>query len=123
MANIAALRKKANAARDELYKAEAKERNKINAKLIGNCFKYHNAGGGCDTRWWLYLKVLKIDDGNLRCFSFEELPNGNINIEPNHFIYAGGDRLGVGNGYTLVPNSEFDAVWARLRSKIATFLS
>lgn len=119
MKSIEQLRKTAMAARNALDEAEAIERDKENARLIGQCFKYSNSGGGCDERWWLYLKVIRAEDGHLRVFTFEELPNGNISIEPDQWGMSG--RYGKNSGYTKIPRTEFHAAWQALAAKVAGF--
>jgi hypothetical protein len=121
MNQIEKLKTAAHAATDALWRAEAIERDKQNATLIGKCFKYSNARGGCDERWWLYLKVTTVDDGNLRAFKFEQRPNETIEIEPSSFVYHG-RSLGPDGWCTEIDPSEFDRELAKLRAKINGYL-
>lgn len=122
MNQIEELKKAAHAATDALWQAEAIERDKHNATLIGKCFKYSNAGGGCDKRWWLYLKVTGVDDGNLRAFKFQQYPNDSehIEIEPNEFVYHG-KSLTADGGYVEIESAEYEREWTRLLAKINAY--
>lgn len=116
MENIETLRQAARTAQSALYEAEAIQRDKDNAALVGKTFKYHNAGGGCDKRWWYYIKVIRTKDGHLRTFAFQDMPNGQIEIETDHFMMAGSL---LGGGYVEIPKKEFNAAWKRIAAKIA----
>jgi len=117
MNKIEKLKKAAYEAMNAYQAAEAVERDKYNQAMIGKCFKYSNSGGGCDTRWWLYVKVTRIDDGHLRVFKFEQLPNGCVSIEPDQFSYSG--KMGAeGSGYIEIEPTEFDREFSKLRVTI-----
>ena len=61
----------------ELHRAE---------KLVGRCFKYQNNYSCPETEadyWWMYLKVVAADGGNLKTLRFEADKDGRITIEPD----------------------------------------
>lgn len=122
MNQIEELKKAAHAATNALWQAEAVERDNLNAALVGKCFKYSNSGGGSDKRWWLYLKILRVDDGNLRAFKFQQYANDSehIEIEPNEFIYHGRSLTSDG-GYTEIKPAEYEREWASLLDKINAY--
>lgn len=104
--------RKANVA---YYAAEAKQRDKDNARLLGKCFKYNNSGGGCDERWWLYAKVIAVKDGSLRLFQFERRPNGITEIDPDRHTWTGHI---INGGYHAIDVFEFNAAWIALKAAI-----
>jgi hypothetical protein len=116
MSQIEELRKAAKDAFEKLQAAEDVERKKQDAKLVGRCFKYHNSGGGCDERWWLYYRIVGLNEYRLDALSFEVLPNGNISIEPNTSVPGG--RFANGSGYTEISRAEFDEAWDALLSAV-----
>jgi hypothetical protein len=116
MENIDALRQAARAAQIALHEAEAIQRDKDNASLIGKTFKYHNSGGGCDKRWWYYIKVIRAKDGHLKTFAFQDMPNGQIEIETDHFTMA---VPLLDGSYIEIPKKEFNAAWRRIVAKVA----
>jgi hypothetical protein len=120
MKNVEKLKKAAYEAMNAYQAAEAVERDKYNKTMVGKCFKYSNSGGGCDERWWLYVKVTRLHDGHLRVFKFERLPNGNISIEPDQFSYSG-KMDAEGSGYKEIEHAELRAAWDAMFDKIAAF--
>lgn len=120
MTDVETLKKAAYDAMNAYQEAEAIERDKHNKTLIGRCFKYHNSGGGCDEKWWLYLKVTHAVDGHLRVFKFEKLPNGNISIEPDQFSYSG--KLdSEHSGYQEIGPAEYDAAWSLIGETVRAY--
>lgn len=113
------LRKASQTAQHALWQAEAAERDKANAKLIGKCFKYRNSSGGTE-KWWLYIKITAVDDGNLRAFKFQQYSSGEINIQSNDFIYHG-RSLTENGGYIKIATKEFNREWAKLHTVIAGY--
>jgi hypothetical protein len=117
MNKIEQLKQAAYVAMNAYQEAEAIERDKYNKTMIGKCFKYRNSGGGCDSKWWLYVKITRAEDGHLRVFKFEQLPNGCVSIEPDQFSYNGKIGL-IDSGYQEIEHSELSAAWDAMFDKI-----
>ena len=113
---IEMLRKASQTAQQRLWKAEAAERDKTNAALVGKCFKYRNSSGSGE-KWWLYLKITAVDDGNLRAFEFQQYSNGEIHIQPNDLIYHG-RNLTEDGGYIEIKPAELQREWVKIRDLI-----
>lgn len=121
MKNVEKLKKAAYVAMNAYQAAaEAIERDKYNKTMVGKCFKYSNSGGGCDERWWLYVKVIRAEEGHLRVFKFERLPNGNISIEPDQFGYSG-KMDAEGSGYKEIKYAELRAAWDAMFGVLSAF--
>lgn len=116
MENLEKLREVAYKATSALAAAETKLRAKKNAELVGKCFRYHNSGGGCTGRWWLYAKVLETKDGGLICFKFQKLPNGNMMIEPLEYVSASH----LTNSYSPIPAGDFNKAWRAVQKHVAS---
>lgn len=113
------LRKASQTAQHAFWKAEAAERDKTNATLVGKCFKYRNSSGGTE-KWWLYVKITAVDDGNLRAFKFQQYSNGEIHIHSSDFIYPG-RSLTEDGGYIKINAAEYNREWAKLHTIIAGY--
>jgi hypothetical protein len=78
----------------------SKIRDKINSiedvpkaqALVGKCFKYPNSFG-CNSKWWIYIRVLSAEDTEVTTDEFEENSNGqiefNYNCERYYNTYCG----------------------------------
>lgn len=115
MESIEVLEDRARAANRALHKAQGAQRDLDNSELIGKCFKYHNSGGGCGAKWWYYVKVLRTKDGYLKCFSFQSLPNGEIQIATDSYKMTTTLKNG---GYIPITSAKFNAAWKKLSTKI-----
>jgi hypothetical protein len=115
--DIEKLREEAQIANRALHEAEAKERDEENSALIGKCFKYHNAGGGCDKKWWLYARIIGVREGHLLALKFEERPNGSIEVEQKAWVMSYSFRKD--GGYVPISNAELDRAWRHLTTSIA----
>lgn len=116
MATLAQLKKTAQKAMEAYSAANTIAEDKQNKKLVGKCFKYHNSGGGCDERWWLYAKVERVEDGRIYVFTFEELPNGTINIERGQGRSA--MSFAAGGSYTSISRTEFLDAWQQVAETV-----
>lgn len=95
--------------REQLSEIDAADRREKNAPLVGKCFRYRNSYGGDVEKWWLYLKVLAVDeDGHLNCLTFETTSVGIVNIEPRTKYY------GLSGDYRSIEAAEFDHAWREL---------
>jgi hypothetical protein len=101
-------------ARAKLDEAESAERDKINARLIGRCFRYQNSYGGDKEKWWLYMRVTRVDDGSLRAMRFEEDCYGRVNVDPNAWIMHGE----ISYGWKPISRSDFDMAWIDIIAKL-----
>lgn len=105
--SIEVLRKRSREASAELWAAEQKERDKENATLIGKCFRYRNSYSVPkeNERWWLYIKILKVEDGALRALKFEVDYEGRIKIDPNEYMGN------IFEGYHPISAATFNRAW------------
>jgi len=51
-------------------------------KVVGKVYKYHNSYGGDHERWWLYVKVLSVNekDMSFMCVEFQRTSMARIEI-------------------------------------------
>lgn len=99
----AQLRKIISDAYEQLDEIEDKRRVKERLPYVGKCFMFRN-GYSSGEKWWLYVKVLRLDETNLICFQFEKMSDGIIKIEPESI-------LRMNSGYTEIPCHEFQTEW------------
>lgn len=64
------LQKEIDVLRNELGEIQLAKKNKELQKNLGKFYKTKNRYSD-DSDWWLYVKVLAVDDGFLKVFSFE----------------------------------------------------
>lgn len=114
MENIEKLRVKAQEAQSAYLNAEEKRKNDevlpLLRKMMGKCFKYHN-GYGSGERWWLYAKVIEIDekDYQIRVVEFQRTSMEIIEIRlATKFSYNGELFFGERSGYYPITNSEYN---------------
>ena len=100
-----------------IWKQEAKERDRKNAKLVGRCFKYRNCYS-CPEKesdyWWLYRKITRVEDGSLRAFEFQIDSRGEFEVRPDKFVGLGDN----GSGWTEIRGDEFSAAWEDFMTNI-----
>lgn len=100
-------------AADAIHEIEAKERAERNASLVGKCFRYHNSYGGGYEKWWLYARVIGVDEwGQPLLFKFQTTSSDEIQIEPA----ARGPAIDM---YEPISNPQFFAAWQALQLRIA----
>lgn len=106
-----------NAARAELNELEQEETRRENAKLVGNCYRYHNCYSCPETDadyWWSYTKVTGLDeDGDMLAFEFQTDVRGDVLIAPKKRFWK------VLDGYEECKKEVFDAEWRALLEKLA----
>ena len=103
------------AARTELDEIHARERDEQNQCLIGMCFKYRNCYSRPETPddyWWLYARVIGVEDGCLRVWTFQTDKYGKVEIEPSTL------RGKLGSGYEEIGAVEFGAAWQAALEKL-----
>lgn len=111
MKTEAQLRKIINAAMKEIRELEDKRRVKERLPYVGKCFKYRN-GYNLNEKWWLYVKVLRLDETNLICFQFEKTSDGIIRIEPESTIH-------INEGYMEISCNEFRTAWIKCLQELS----
>src|SRR5687768_11199384 len=110
---ISELREIIDKARGELNSLEAEERNAANASSIGKCYRYRNSNGGGEN-WWLYMKVLRTEDGHLIGHKFQTQPGGNIDIEPEYPVY-----FDMSGGWEQIAERDFHRAWTECQEMVA----
>lgn len=86
----------------------------------GNFYRYRNAGGGQDERWWVYGAVTSVSEGGrLEGWTFERYPNGKIEIDPDGWAI----NAVVMNGGEQITADEFWAAAEAVRNAAFTQLS
>ena len=65
------------------YKEKIEVNVPILKRSIGRCFKYHNSYGNERKRWWLYCKIVGINEKNMEftVVAFEKTSLGNMTID------------------------------------------
>jgi hypothetical protein len=95
-------------------------------KQVGKCFKYHNSYGSTYEKWWLYSKILSIDEKNMsfKCIQFERTSLDKIEINLEYKSnYDGRDAfLEMGNWIEITP-SEYNRAKKSLEKFILEKLS
>jgi len=96
-----------------IWEIKREENNERNQKLIGKCYRYRNSFGNENEGWWLYIRVLEIEDGNLIVHRFQTDRNGRIEIEPRRVEWDS-----VGSTYEEVSKEDFWVAWDTLKLTI-----
>jgi len=89
-------------------------------KMIGKCFKYLNSYGSSLPQWWLYTKIISIDEKNLSfiCVQFQRTSLEKVEIELRRSFNWGGKHHFDGNNYIEIPASEYN----RAKKQMKNFL-
>lgn len=81
-------------------------------KSLGRCFKYHNTYGGENKRWWLYKKIIGLNEKNMSytTIEFQETSIGLIEIKnEQHYNFQGKSYFdNQGTWYTEIKPSEYE---------------
>lgn len=105
---------KANKARWAFQNKQDEYNNKIALpslrKMVGKCFKYHNSYGGDLPRWFLYSKVISIDEKTLTftCISFQRTSLERVEIELTKKFNFNGKNYFDGSNYIPVSTAEYN---------------
>ena len=108
------LEKKANKARWAFQNKQNEYNNKIALpnlrKMVGKCFKYHNSYGGDLPRWFLYSKVISIDEKTLTftCISFQRTSLEKVDVELEKKFNFNGKNYFDGSNYIPVSSVEYN---------------
>ena len=103
------------AARSEIREIEHKELIEVNKSRIGKCYKFRNnysLPSSDSDYWWLYMKILEVDDSGILAMKFQQNKYGKITIEPSH------DTRLSNYGWLEISLSEFVAAWRDIIHKI-----
>ena len=103
----------------ELNDIQAAHRDKVNAALLGKCFRYRNSFSG-DNHWWLYVKVIGAEDGYVVVHKFERRGNGEFLLDPHHTMY--GRSISDDGSYKPIDNELFQDEWNAFVSEIEGML-
>lgn len=96
---------------EELVKAEALR------PYVGKFFKYRNSSGGDRPKWWLYAAVTELKGTWLAGWTFQQIPDGEIRIEPRDMLH-----LGPNSGYEEITSREFWVAAAKLAETLNAML-
>lgn len=112
-ANKEELRRARDHAAAALREIEDRERDERNARLVGKCLRYRNSYGDGES-WWMYCRVLRVEDGNVITHEFQTTCRDEIEIKPSrrHFF-------GMSDGWRLIEEAEFDDEWRALQARVA----
>lgn len=82
------------------------------ANFVGLCLRTRN-NYSCPSKpsdyWWLYVKVLRADGGNLRCLRFEVDKDGAVRVEGDEFYMPR-----TLESYEVISPDEFNRQYARM---------
>ena len=87
-------------------------------KFIGKCFKYHNSYGSQHERWWLYSKVISVDEKNMmfNCIEFQRTSLEKIEIElEKKFNFNGENFFTRMSGYIEITANEYNLEKRKLK--------
>lgn len=108
------LKEKAEKARVAYQNEQEKYDNKIALpnlrKMVGKCFKYHNSYGGNLPRWFLYSKVISIDEKTLTftCIEFQRTSLERVEVELTRKYNYRGENFFDGTNYIKISSSEYN---------------
>lgn len=88
------------------------KRDAENQKLVGRCFKFSNSYGGSDKRWWLYGKVVSVDEYWPHLITFQHTSEDQIEIKTDEVASS------LGSGWTEIDADEFEKAWQDLMQTI-----
>ena len=112
MTNLKELQKQSIEIQNKIYDIENAERDKRNANMPGRCFKYIN-GYSNDRRWPYYVKIIRIEDGNLISIGVQHTSMDEVQFDLNKSHFNG-----MNSGWNEIPPTEFDAAWNEAKSII-----
>lgn len=105
--------KAGNKARQILDEDRRQKEEKKLKKLIGSCWKFNN-GYNREDRWWLYLKITRVEDTSLYGFSFQKTTLGKIEIDADDCF------ISLDGGYLPIKPEEFSEAWLELKAELET---
>lgn len=88
------LRRKRDALDDQIREIERAREEKELSALVGRCYRYRNSYScpqSDDDCWWLYTRVIGVEDGALKAFRFQDDKRGKLETE---CVSAWGSTLG-----------------------------
>lgn len=79
-------------------------------KTVGKCFKYLNGYGGDKAKWYLYLKVISIDEKNLnyKCVEFQRTSLEIVEVKLGTKYNWRGNNYFNGSNYIEISNAEYN---------------
>lgn len=96
----------------DLQRQEDDEVNRpILRKSVGKCFKFLNSYGAVDAKWWLYAKIISIDEKNLNFVTvqFQHTSRKRVEIEYEHvYNFNGRNRFNERDGWTEISVVEYN---------------
>ena len=107
------LQEKVDYLRAQIFEIEDRENNERNKSLNNTYWRYKNSYSCAeseDDKWWVYAK-LYLQDGALKCFSFQKDCHGKIEINPNAFT-------GCHSYYERINVEEFFEEWDEIRHQV-----
>lgn len=97
-----------------IWEIERAENEAACRELIGKCFRFCNSYGSGDD-WWLYVKIIDVEDGNLIAHRFETCSHGTMQAQPRTALWP----HNLESGYTEIDASEFNAAWVEFKDTLA----
>lgn len=80
-------------------------------KSVGKCFKYRNSYGGDSKKWYLYTKIVSIDEKTMTftCVEFQRTSMDMVEIKYAYKYNWGGENAFKKYGnYIPIPDSEYN---------------
>jgi len=109
------IRRKFHKAKYEMDRIKDEKLKEQNKTFIGKCFKFRNSYGG-DNRWWLYIKVVGVEDTYLITESYEITSHKRVEIQQkSHGVYGLGRQM---EDYEPITNKQFEIARKRIIKKL-----
>ena len=115
MSDITKLQAAARKANRALHRAQEQRAAKLNAAMVGKCFRYKNSYGPKEPGdyFWFYLRVLSTDGFGVRCHTFQTDNDGRIEIQWNN--HRSSYQGALNGGYEPISQAQFDKAWQELK--------
>lgn len=98
---------------DELGEIEDLERRRQSEAELGKCYRYRNNYGSDCPGWWLYKKVIGVDEYSRPVtFQFEQTSREIIEIKYKEHGWHN-------SSWEEITPTEFEAAWRGLKRKVA----
>lgn len=118
--NVKKLRKQIDQLRKQLRKAEEAEFNqrtlpKMRA-MIGNVYRYKNSYGGNLGSWWMYVRIVGVDDGYFLLATIQSDCDGRITAKEDTWSYP------LSENHERITADEYDVAASPLLEKVCALI-
>ena len=102
--------------RSMLDKIEDKKSVAIAKGYLGRCFKFRNSYAS-DDKWWLYIKVIEVDEADIICEEIQKTCRDEIDIRRyKRHVYC--DDVLFSDSYVPIDEKEFQVAKENILSKM-----